>query len=190
MANNTKAQKAAKRAQEDAALNRIFIWFGGAVVAEFILLLLNRFIPDTAVLQALVVAVPVVAILAMIFYLFQRDFFCICVICAGGLLSLQLYRKLNFEFSHLIRAGYVLAFALLAIALILLILQQFGKAPAILDKLVPQDSNRPLLYVSCVLNAAVLAITMALGSSMAYYLIFVLVAWLFIMAVYYIVKLM
>ncbi len=190
MSNDTKAQKAERRAQEDAALNRILIWFACGVVAEFILLLLNRFIPDSALLSTLIVVVPVIAVLGMIFYLFQRDFFCICVISACGLLCLQLYRKMFIYHLTLLRIGYVVGFVLLAAAVVLLILRQTGKDPLKLSKLVPQDSNFPLLYATCVLVAALLAVTLVYGSSIAYYFLFVLMAWLFITAVYYIVKLM
>lgn len=192
MANNTKAQKSAKRQQEDAALNRILIWFGGAVVAEFLLLLLNRLLSGVGVIRALTIAVPVVAVLAMIYYLFQRDFFCITVISAGGILSLQLYRKVFFMHPTMIRCGFVLAFVLLAAAAAVLLLIQRGKRPMPLhaDSLIPLDSNYILLYITCALNAVLLALTLILGSTAAYYLLFVLVAWLFITAVYYIVKLM
>ncbi len=192
MGNNTKAQKMDKRQQEDAALNRILVWFGGAVVVEIILLLLNRFIPDIAVIHWLTILVPVVAVLAMIYYLFQRDFFCITVISACGILSLQLYRKMFNMHPTMIRCGYVLAFLLLIAAAVVLVLIQRGKRPMPLnvDKLVPQDANYLLLYITCALTAVTLALTLFLGSAAAYYLLFVLVAWLFVNAVYYIVKLM
>lgn len=192
MGNNTKAQKMAKRQQEDAALNRILIWFGSAVVAEFILLLINRLFSGLPVIRWLTVLVPVVAVLAMVYYLFQRDFFCLTVISAGGILCLQLYRKMFLSHLTLLRCGYVLAFLLLAAAVVVLILLQRGKRPLPLhiDSLVPRDSNFPLLYVTCGLNAVLLALTLVWGSTAAYYLVFVLVAWLFITAVYYIVKLM
>lgn len=190
--NNTKAQRQARRAQEDATLNRILIWFGAAVAAEFVLLLINRLVPGLALIRYLSVLVPVVAVLALVYYLFQRDFFCISVISACGILSLLLYRWLFWNHPTMIRCGYVLAFLLLAAAAAAFFLLQRGKGPLPLgvDKLVPRDANYPLLYATCALNALLLALTLILGSAAAYYLIFVLVAWLFIMAVYYIVKLM
>lgn len=190
MGNNTKAQRQDKRQQEDAALNRILIWFGGAVAAEVILLLLNRLLSGPAVIHWLSVLVPVVAVLAIVYYLFQRDFFCICLISAGGILSLQLYRKMFLYHPTRIRCGYALGFLLLIAAIVMLILLQRGKRPLHLDRLVPADASFPLLYITCALNGVLLALTLALGSAAAYYLLFVLVGWLFITAVYYIVKLM
>lgn len=192
MNNNTKAQQQTKRQQEDAALNRILIWFGAAVVVEFILLLVNRLVPGLAVIRGLSILVPAIAVLALVYYLFQRDFFCTCVISAGGILSLQLYRKIFLNHPTMIRCGFALAFLLLIAAAILLILIQRGKRPMPLgiDKLVPKDANYILLYVTCALNVVLLALTLILGSTAAYYLLFVLVGWLFVNAVYYIVKLM
>lgn len=192
MGNNTKAQQMTKRQQEDAALNRILIWFGGAVVVEFILLLINRLVPGLAAIRWLSILIPVIAVLAMVYYLFQRDFFCISVISACGIMSLQLYRRMFLMHPTRIRCGFALGFLLLAAAIVLLVLIQLDKRPLPLniDRLVPKDANFPLLYVTCGLNAALLALTLILGSTVAYYLIFVLAAWLFITAVYYVVKLM
>lgn len=191
MSNLTKAQQA-KRQQEDAALNRILIWFGCSAVAEFILLLINRFLPGLGVIHWLTILVPVAAVLALVYYLFQRDFFCITLISAGGILSLQLYRRMFLSHPFRLHCGFVLAFLLLAAAIVVLILLQRGKRPFPLgiDKLVPTEANFPLLYITCALNAVLLALALILGGVAAYYLLFVLVGWLFIMAVYYTVKLM
>ena len=81
---------------------------------------------------------------------------------------------------------------LLAAAIVVLVLLQCGKRPLPLrlDRLVPKDSNFPLLYVTCGLTALLLALTLVFGSTAASYRLCCLVGWLFITAVYYIVKLM
>lgn len=191
MSNNTKAQRQAKRQQEDAILNRILIVFGCAVAVEAILLLLNRFIPGLAVIHWLTILVPVAAVLALVYYLFQRDFFYITLISAGGILSLQLYRKMFLWHPTRIRCGFALGFVLLAAAVaVLILLQRSGGIFSTRMRVLPKDANYPLLYITCALNAILLVLTLALGSTAAYYLLFVLVGWLFVMAVYYIVKLM
>ncbi len=191
MSNLTKAQQA-KRQQEDAALNRILIWFGCAAVAELVLLLVNRFVPGLAVIRWLTILVPVVAVLALVYYLFQRDFFCITAVSACGIFCLQLWRKMFYVHPLRLKCGFALAFLLLIAAVVVLVLLQRGKRPMPLglDKLVPAESNFPLLYITCALTAVLLALAMVLGIVAAYYLLFVLVGWLFIMAVYYTVKLM
>lgn len=192
MSQNTKAQRQAKRQQEDAILNRILILFVCAVAVEAILLILNHFIPDSAVIHWLTILVPLAAVLAMVYYLFQRDFFCIALISAGGIFSLQLYRKLFFTHPFRIRCGFVLGFVLLAAAAVLFILFQCKKSalPSQVQRFLSKDTNYPLLYITCALNAVLLALTLVLGGTAAYYLLFVLVGWLFVMAVYYVVKLM
>ena len=47
-----------------------------------------------------------------------------------------------------------------------------------------------MIYLTCAIVAAAVAAALVLGTAAAYYLMFALVAWLFIMAVYYTVKLM
>ena len=186
-------QKQTKRQQEDAILNRILIWIGCAVVAEVLLLLINRFVPGLLVVGWLSVLVPAVAVLALVYYLYQRDFFLITLISAGGILSLQLYRRMILFHPFRITMGFVLAFVCLAAAVIVLILLQRRAGQVTREgkpmRILPKDTNYPLLYATCVLNAILLGVTLALGSTTAYYLLFVLVAWLFIMAVYYTVKL-
>jgi hypothetical protein len=191
MSNNTKAQRQAKRQQEDAILNRILILFAAAVVIEAILLIFEHFFPNAAALRWLTVLVPAVAVLAMVYYLFQRDFFCITLICAGGILSLQLYRRLFMTHPTMIRCGYALAFLLLAAALAVALLLRYkdGFLPK-LAAFLPQDTTYPLLYITCGVNAVVLAVALIFGGTVPYYLLFVLVGWLFAMAVYYVVKLM
>ena len=192
MSNLTKEQRLAKRRQEDAILNRILIWFGGAVAAEVILLLINRFCPGFAVVRGLTVLVPAVAVLALVYYLFQRDFFFITLISAGGILSLMLYRRMFWDHPFRIRCGFVLGFVLLAAAAAasILLQRQGGLLPKRRMRILPKDANYILLYITCALNAVLLILTLALGGTVAYYLLFVLAGWLFVMAVYYTVKLM
>ena len=194
--NNLKAKQQARRQEEDAALNRILLWFGGAVVVEFILLMISRMVSDSVVLQYLTILVPAIAVLAVIYYLFQRDFFCISVISACGILCLQLYRKSFTAHRLRITCGFVLGLLLLAAAVVVLVLLQKGKLNPtcklgkLIHTLIPREANFPLLYATCALVAVMLALVLILGSTAAYYLLFALIAWLFIMAVYYVVKLM
>lgn len=192
MDHTTKAQRQTKRQQEDAILNRVLILFVCAVAVEALLLLLNHFLPGSAVLHWLTILVPVAAVLAMVYYLFQRDFFCIALISAGGIFSLQLYRKMFAAHPFRIRCGFVLGLVLLAAAAVVFFLFQCKKSalPRQVQRFLSKDTSYPLLYITCALNALLLILTLALGSTAAYYLLFVLVGWLFVMAVYYVVKLM
>ena len=156
-----KQKQAARNQKEDVVLNRTLIWFGGAVVVELLLLLLNRYyinynvsgitlmsnihkalpvmIAALAVLtvvcalwlytglkkkrsglipglltgvfgalalgclaafrfkgagiQLMCTLVPAVAVLALVYYLYQREFFAITVLSALGLVGLWVFRK-------------------------------------------------------------------------------------------------
>lgn len=191
MKQSINTQRQARRRQEDAILNRILIWVGGAVAAEVILLLVNRLAPQFVPGRWLSVLVPVAALLALIYYLFQRDFFCITLICAGGIAALQFYRKQIQDHPFRVQAAFALAFVLLIAAVVCaLLLHRAGGLLPGGRRLLPKDANYPLLHAACALDAALLILTLLLGSSAAYYLLFVLVGWLFVMAVYYTVRLM
>lgn len=250
--------------KEDAVLNRVLIWFGAAVVAEFIMLLLNRFYINyttasaeilfastlTKILwpvslvalvgaaacaawylsrskiggktglpfvlgwvclavsvcfgithwfratgvQFLLGAVPVVAVMALVYYLYQREFFTVTVLSAVGILGLWIIRKSNEGHSVLVY-GYVAA-AAVALLLAVLLFRVLQKNGGVLVRgerefqVFPSGANYGMLYLSCGVVAAVLIAACFLGTAVAYYLIFALVAWLFVMAVYYTVKLM
>ena len=54
----------------------------------------------------------------------------------------------------------------------------------------PQGISYALVLASCVLGVLVVVAAAALGSNVAYYLMFAMVAWLFALVVYYTVKMM
>ena len=127
-----------------------------------------RWVPNGTGIRFLYVAVPVAAVLAMIYYLYQREFFLVALVSTAGLVGLWLLQR---------RAGHE---AFVYTCLIVL----GGKQVRIL----PKKANYVMIYVTCGLMAAVLAAGVAVGAMMLLYA--VLVAWLLIMAVYYTVKLM
>ena len=151
--------------------------------------LIARLIPSG--IRVLYVAVPVVTVLAMVYYLYQREFFAISTLSAIGLAGLWLIHNREGH-EALVYAGLaVLAVILVASAVVAWMLQskqgvwQFKGKPI---QILPANANYVMLYISCGLVAAVLAGGVALGALMLLYA--VLVAWLLVMAVYYTVKLM
>ena len=190
MNSNAKLQRDSKRQQEDRIFNRVLIWFACAVAVEAVLLIINRYYPGLGLVQALTVLVPAIAVLALVYYLFQRDFFCISVLSAVGILCLQLYRRSYWLHPLRIRLCFAAAFVLLAAAaaLAFLLQRRGGKPLPAGPQLLPRDANYLLLYVTCALNALMLILTLARGGTVPYYLIFVLAGWLFVTAVSYTVK--
>lgn len=257
-------KRAARQRQEDAVLNRVLVWFGGAVIVELIMLLLNRYfinyttLPEeitlmaaiakilpiaaivclvlcvagalwcanarkagkragvplvlTLMLGALAVcfgvtyffrgsgvqlmcgAVPVVAVMALVYYLYQKEFFAVTVLSAVGILGLWIIRKANGGSDFVVYA-YVAAAAVVML-LAVLAARKLQKSDGVLVRgekrlhIFSHKANYGMIYLTCGIVAAVLIAACVLGTAVAYYLIFGLVAWLFVMAVYYTVKLM
>lgn len=133
---------------------------------------------------------PTGAVLAMVYYLYQREFFCNAVITGCGILCLWLYRRYFQYHPNVIRAGYVLAWVLLAAAVVVYwkLSQSEGKWKKY--RVFPADISYLPAYATCGLTAVVLAAALFAGATVAFYAIFVLVIWLFCLAVYYTVRLM
>ncbi len=130
------------------------------------------------------------AVLALVYYLYQHEFFVIALSAAVGIVGLWLVRRAAGAYAVLLY-GYLLVAAafLLAVALGARKLQKNGgewKGRRIFHK----KAAYPLVYLTCGIVAALMAAAAVLGAGVAYYLIFVAVAWLVVMAVYFTVKLM
>ena len=255
-----KDQKKARQHQEDAALNRGLLWVAGAIVLEFLLLMVNKYyinfrvtesgiaaaetimnilraarwaglagaaaclvwaglrlkkesggltlpVALTAVCGAaavcgyvvmtfhaagvrmLFILVPAWAGLALVYYLYQREFFFSGI--AAGLAAVGLW---------LVRTsgGRLLYTALAVIALVLvaalaLALEKSGGVVKVSGRevrLLPQKAKYLLIYVTCVGGIAAVAVAQFAGASAAYYLMYAAVAWVFALLVYYTVKMM
>lgn len=132
-----------------------------------------------------------VAVLALVYYLFQREFFVISLCCAVGIIGLWLFRRAEGSAHTVLLYAYLLGVAVLLVAVVLGVrtLQKNGgmwKQWRILSK----KAAYSMVYVTCGVVAAILVAALLLGASMAYYLILPAVGWLVIMAVYFTVKLM
>jgi hypothetical protein len=172
-------KRAAQSRKEDAALNRVLIWFGAAVVAELILLLLNRYYINATTrpgeiefqgallaggfvlclvwllfwrrggknivlpgcltvafgilmviaavtyrfyasgVQLLCGLVPAIAVLALVYYLYQHEFFAVTVLSALGILGLWLFRKANGGHAAVVY-GYMAVTAVVLVAAVLM----------------------------------------------------------------------
>lgn len=136
------------------------------------------------------IVAPVAAVLSMIYYLYQREFFCNAVITGCGILCLWLYRRYFQYHPNVIRAGYVLAWVLLAAAVAVYWKLSRSEGKWKKYRVFPPDISYLPAYATCGLTAAVLAAALFAGATVAFYAIFVLVIWLFCLAVYYTVRLM
>ena len=173
-----KARKSGKHAGLSAALAIIVLAL--AACAVFIRVF------DESGIRLLYVAVPAVAVLALIYYLYQREFFFAAVLSALGLLGVKVvpYRV---SFSAI---AYTYAIVLGAVV-VFCIMQTSGGKLKLGEKwveILPKSANYVLLYVTCAVVAVVVIAALVLGALTLLY--GVLVAWLLILAVYYTVRLM
>ena len=146
---------------------------------------------DVSGVKFLYIAVPVVAVLALIYYLYQREFFVSAVFCALGLLGIKLLPRVRG--ASLVGYAYAVGLAVLLVAAVVLF-RMMQKSQGKLTvkgapmQVFPKGANYALLYVTCALVAVVAIAAVMMGALTLLY--GVLVAWLLILAVYYTVRLM
>ena len=161
---------------------------GLGVLLSFTVILAYRFI-DTCVMILGVVA-PVMAVLALVYYLYQREFFCNTILVGGGIFSLWVYRRFYQLHPRWITAGFVLGWVLLAAAVVLAWKLSQTKGKWKNRMIFSQKTSYVPTYLTAGITALALLAALLFGSSVAYYAIFVLVTWLFCLAVYYTVRMM
>ncbi|MEG1240026.1 MAG: hypothetical protein RSD46_01615 [Oscillospiraceae bacterium] len=251
--------KSAKRQQEDIALNRLLLWFGGTVILELLVLLMNRvylngtvqlvaalnkvililcvvgvvlavvsglwlarcrkekkhttmpaaclvFFAALAICSAvttlwraagldlLYMLLPAICILALVYYLYQREFFTVALLSAGTLLATWLLWKAAGTPSTITYAVCIFVAVLaVVIAIVTRLLQmKDGQFTVKETKLRVFQKNATYLciYITCIISILVLLAGLLLGATAAYAALFLTVAWIFIMAVFYTVRLM
>ncbi len=167
---------------------------GASAVCAF---LVARYFVDGV--KAMYIMVPIVTVLALVYIIYSTDFFLISVLTTVGGIWMWLISKSSF--SGILGANLtsilnsrVFFFSLAAIILLIVaagILSMLRKNSGELKgkKILTKSSNYLLLYLSIAVTALAVFFAVIFGISLAYYLIFVLFGYLFILAVYYTVKL-
>ena len=182
-----------KKAKADKALP--FLWLVLTVatlalgIGSGLIVLFYR-----AAVELLYILVPAAAVLALVYYLYQKEFFFSACSMGVSLLGLWLVRKNNGTHDLLVTAYAVIgAVVLLAILLLVLKLKKEHGVLTIKDKqfaLLPKQSCYLPMILSAVIGLAALIAGLLLGSTVVFYLLFALLAWLFVLLVYYTVKMM
>ncbi len=139
-------------------------------------------------IQMLFLLVPALAGLALVYYLYQREFF--LAAAAGGMSVLGLW---------LVRSGGSMEAVASLVGIVLVAAAAFWlkknggvvhRANGRETRVLPEHTGYSVVFLSCLVGLGAVAAAMFLGANIAYYLIFVLVAWLFALLVYYTVKMM
>lgn len=139
-------------------------------------------------MQMLFLLVPAFAGLALVYYLYQRELFLAAV--ASGISGLGLW----FIRSGGNREAVAFLTGIVLVAAATLLLKKNGgvipRANGKVARVLEADAGYGLVFLSCLVGVATVAAAMFLGANIAYYLIFVIVAWLFALLVYYTVKML
>ena len=161
----------------------------GAAVALWAVSVLAYYLFDVGFNIAMLLPAAA-AVLIVVFFLYQRVFFYNAMLAGGGLVLLWLYRRYYADRPTMMNAFFIAGFVLLAVALVLSIVLRGcgGKLGGL--RVLPDDTSYLLTWITCVVTAAAMALTLVLGMTAAFYLLFLLVGWLFIQAVFFTVKLM
>lgn len=144
---------------------------------------------QAAGVQMLFLMVPAWAGLALIYYLYQREFFLGAVASGLSILGLWFVRCG-------VRVGLETVLTLVGVLLVAGAALWLKKNNGVLKqgerkiRLMPKNTSYPLILASCLVGLLALLAAVALGANIAYYLMFAMVAWLFALLVYYTVKLM
>lgn len=150
---------------------------------------LAHFLSDVGLSIAMILP-AVAAVLIVVFFLYQRVFFFNAMLAGGGLVALWLYRRYYLEHPTMITAFFVAGFVVLAAALVLSFVLRGGDGKLGGLRVVPAGTGYVLTWITCAATAAAMALALVLGVTAAYYLLFILIGWLFVQAVFFTVKLM
>jgi len=140
-------------------------------------------------IQMLFLLVPAWGGLALIYFLYQREFFFSALPATLSVVGLWFIRARG-------GMGVESVLALLGTALVLscVLLAQKGDGTLSLAgvqlRMLSKNSFFILILATCAASLAVLLLAAVLGTTAAYYLIFLMIAWLFALLVYYTVKMM
>lgn len=150
-----------------------------------------RLYPNQTGVGALYVGVPCLAVLALVYYLYQHEFFLVTLLGAASGLGLWMLGRRGGHSA--VVYGYLAVEILFLVAVVVLVhkLQKSGGLLSLKGKLVrvfSKNSNYNMLYASCAVAVLVQAAALALGAVMVLY--GVVIVWLLAMAVYYTVRLM
>lgn len=144
----------------------------------------------TVGVQFLYLSVPAAAVLALIYYLYQREFFLVALHGIIALFAMWSYRKLFLPQKQMAYGIMALcAVGVLVLGVATFLLQRHGGKLG-KRQILSKKANYALLYAAGGVTLCALLVALTLGVAAAYWALFGVVAWLFGAAVYYTVRLM
>ena len=144
---------------------------------------------DAGGIKMLYLLIPAFAGLALVYYLYQRELFLSAVASGAAAVGLWFVRCSGISVETILCAVVVLLVAVFTFIL----KKNNGVLPLVGKKfriLAQGGSNCNLIFASCAVGIAAMALALVAGSNIAYYLVFAMAVWIFALLVYYTVKLM
>lgn len=135
-------------------------------------------------MRMLYLLVPVMAGLALSYYIYYREFFVAAVASVLAMLGLWFVRVGGMSAEVI---GTVL-FCVAALVAVLKLKKGNGCLKGV--RLLHEKTNYPMVLGSCAAAIAVQLLAAVAGSAVAYYLLYAMAAWLFALLVYYTVKML
>lgn len=172
-------------------------WLGW-IMAVFLFLTVSMVCTDLWFLKGVkFVAVLLVflTVLAFIYVVYQRDFFCSCAVIACGIGALILYRRSAVGGQASLRALIVFLIGFVLLIAAALVIWRVKKGEGYWSpgegarRLLPKQTEYRLLFATLIIVALALIAALVFGSMAAYFALFVLGVYFFLLAVYYTVKL-
>lgn len=161
-----------------------------AVVCFLWVLSVMTYFLDAVGVKAMMVLPAVAGILILIYFLYQRAFFVNTILTGCGMAALWAFRQFYSTHPNAVTLAFVLGWAgLAAIAVVTWLVKKNGGKLGKL-RLVTDQKSYFVCWLTCAVILAATVLGFILGAGAAYYLIYVLVGWLFCLAVYFTVKLM
>lgn len=136
--------------------------------------------------------VPGLGVLMLVFYLYQKEFFGCAFVGGLGILGLWVFRTTGAGSHYYLYLALALVIIVAGLALALKLKKANGEL-TIRGKrvsLLQPGAAYPTYYITAAVTVVLLLAPLALGAAVAYYSIWVMAAWLFILAVYFTSKLM
>ena len=137
--------------------------------------------------------VPGLAVLLIIFYLYQKEYFPCTLVCGLGILTLLCFRlSAGAGKKYWLGLAVTIVVAAVCLAVMLKLKKNGGRLTWKGEQveLLPSGANYLPYFITAVLTVVICLCPLALGAAAAYYGIWVLGAWVFILAVYFTSKLM
>lgn len=141
-----------------------------------------------SVLTALPVAL---AILCAIFFLYQHEFFFSACLSAVGIAAIWVFHKIYMGHPRMTYCGVAAVCVLMIVAALAIRLVSKRNGKVFKSQVFSAKGSYLPMYLTCAVVALAVILAVVLNAAtIGYYALFVLVGWLFCLAVYYTVKLM